>query len=121
MGFSEITMLYLFHGTFRLCLATKPPPKPARLFTKKSMPAAPSSGASKVQLRDSEIGASASDPTANYRQVSVLTDQQALAEMMKLCNRAAIEDVYKFGRKLGSGAGGTVYQGVHNKTADKVI
>ena len=40
--------------------------------------------------------------------------------MMRLCNPLEITQVYKFGKKLGSGAGGTVYQGTHNKTGEKV-
>ena len=43
---------------------------------------------------------------------------QALAEMLKLCNTEHIESVYKFGKRLGAGAGGTVYLGTHLKTGE---
>ena len=45
---------------------------------------------------------------------------QALAQMMKLCNPEDVNVVYKFGRKLGSGAGGVVYHASHTRTGDKV-
>ena len=104
----------------KLTIFPAAPDKSPRLFSKKQTTGQVHSHyttQNKVQLRTPEENA---DSSASYRQISVLTDQQALAQMMKLCNPLAIEQVYKFGRKLGSGAGGTVYQGTHNKTGEKV-
>eukprot|EP00095_Tigriopus_kingsejongensis_P001908 snap_masked-scaffold726_size105808-processed-gene-0.0 protein:Tk01908 transcript:snap_masked-scaffold726_size105808-processed-gene-0.0-mRNA-1 annotation:"serine threonine-protein kinase pak 1-like" len=40
--------------------------------------------------------------------------------MKKLCNSIPVEKVYTQTRRLGSGSGGVVFQGVHNKTKDRV-
>lgn len=75
-----------------------------------------------VELRpDSGIGQPNGDkPVGAYRHVSVFTDEEAFEEMKKLCNPNPLEMVYTKGKKLGSGSGGVVYHGVHNKTRDKV-
>ena len=33
--------------------------------------------------------------------------------MLRMCNTETIESVYKLGKRLGAGAGGTVYLGTH--------
>ena len=48
--------------------------------------------------------------TFSFRIVSKYTNEEALAEMKRLCNRDQITSVYKFGKKLGSGSGGVVYE-----------
>ena len=38
--------------------------------------------------------------------------------MLRMCNTETIDSVYKLGKKLGSGAGGTVYLGTHRRGGD---
>ena len=63
---------------------------------------------------------SSQDQEKAYRNISILTNEEALREMTKLCNPRPIDNVYVFGKKLGSGSGGTVYQGTNKATADSV-
>ena len=56
-----------------------------------------------------------------FREVSKYTNEQVMREMGKLTNSNEIQDVYKFGSKLGSGSGGVVYLGcVRDNTSKKV-
>ena len=54
-----------------------------------------------------------------YRNISLYTNDQAMAEMRRLCNADPLEKVYDLGGKLGSGSGGTVYQATHRSTGDR--
>ncbi len=84
-------------------------------------PPAPLVADNGVKLRDSTALDVPSSPgagaaaSAGYRNLSLYTNEQALEAMRKLCNSAKIESVYKFGKRLGAGSGGTVYQATHLK------
>ena len=45
--------------------------------------------------------------------LSIRTSEQAWAEMLRMCNTATFESVFRLGKRLGAGAGGTVYLGTH--------
>ena len=38
--------------------------------------------------------------------------------MLRMCNTETIESLYKLGKRLGAGAGGTVYLGTHARTGE---
>ena len=44
--------------------------------------------------------------------------EQAWAEMLRMCNTETFESVFKLGKRLGAGAGGTVYLGTHLGTGE---
>ncbi len=58
-------------------------------------------------------------PGAGLRNISVYSNEQALAEMRKFCKERPVASEYVVGKKLGSGSGGTVFEAVQRQKGAK--